>query len=208
MSDNSLSPVVVKIGGSLLEMKDLAARLRGLFSLLSPAPIAIVVGGGAAVDVVRELDRTHVLGDEEAHWLAIRAMRVGEGLVAALLPECVVVEAWSELAEAWGKGRAAILALEPLLREAEQHGREIPRSSWDVTSDSLAAWAAREMQSARLVLVKSVAMPVGGIVAAVQLGKIDARTPQFAANLDVDWVNLREEPLDVRRLASQPAKWR
>jgi aspartokinase-like uncharacterized kinase len=184
MNDSGLPPVLVKLGGSLLDLKDLAARLRGLFSSLAPAPVGVVVGGGAVTDVVREWDRRFNLGEEASHRIAIRSMRVTELLVAALLPECGVAGTREGARAFWREGRPVILAVEGLLDEAAEAGVEVPRASWEVTSDSLAAWAAGFVGGRRLVLLKSVAE--GGA------GDVDAAFGERAGALEVEWVNLRE----------------
>lgn len=58
---------------------------------------------------------------------------------------------------------------------------EIPET-WDVTSDSLALWLARETGAARCVLVKSAAAPRDRSPAGLaRLGLVDAAFPAFAA---------------------------
>jgi len=178
-----LPPVLIKLGGSLLDLEDLAARLRGLFLSLGPAPIGLVVGGGAAADVVRDWDRLFALGDEAAHAVAIRSMRVTELLLASLLPECRIAESRSAARELWSEGRPVILAVEPLLAEAAAVGVAVPKASWDVTSDSLAAWTAGFLGVRRLVMLKSVPETAGGV---------DGAFAESSRSLSVEWVNLRD----------------
>lgn len=198
--DSGLPPVVVKLGGSLLDVEDLAARLRGLFLSLAPAPVALVVGGGPAADLVREWDQRFALGDDAAHWLAIRAMRLTEALVAAVVPELTVVETRSKALEALRAGRGMVLSIESLLREAAGRGEATPRNSWEVTSDTLAAWATRSLGAKRLVLAKSIDVPAGGLEAAVAAGLLDSTFPDAARNLEVGWVNLRAGDSQASRL--------
>ncbi len=189
--EHRLPPVVVKLGGSLLDIEDLAARLRGLFLSLAPAPVALVVGGGPAADLVRKWDQRFALGDDAAHWLAIRAMRLTEALVVAVVPELRVVETRSQVLRVLHEGRCVVLSLESLLREAAGRGEETPQSSWEVTSDTLAAWATRSLGAERLVLAKSIDAPAGGLEAAVAAGLVDLGFRDAARNLEVGWVNLR-----------------
>src|SRR5436190_13964957 len=153
MNDSGLPPVLVKLGGSLLDVEDLAARLRGLFSSLAPAPVGVLVGGGAVTDVVREWDRRFELGDEASHRIAIRSMRVTELLVAALLPECRVAGTREAARVFWREGQLVILAVEGVLDEAVEAGVEVPGASWEVTSDWLAAWGAEVVGGRRVVLL-------------------------------------------------------
>ncbi len=69
-----LNLIVFKLGGSLLDLPDLALRVRQVIGQRSNSSALIVVGGGAAADAVRDQDRQHNVGDERAHWLAIEAM--------------------------------------------------------------------------------------------------------------------------------------
>ncbi len=195
--DMAVPAVVVKLGGSLLELEDLAARLRGLFLMLEKfGGIATVVGGGPAADLVRRWDEQETLSDRDAHWLAIRAMRLTEMLVAVRVPECGSVE-WErdEIREKLLTEQRVILSIELMLEAAAGDDSACPPASWDVTSDTLAAWGAKSLGVSRLVLVKSVDAPTGGIAGAAKLGLVDPMFEHFASGLDVFWVNLRVEPL-------------
>ena len=55
--------MVYKIGGSLLLLHDLAARLLKLLSRSPHCRSLLIVGGGATTDVVRRWDTIHQLGD-------------------------------------------------------------------------------------------------------------------------------------------------
>src|SRR5262249_50947889 len=81
--------VVVKVGGSLYDLPGLGARLRAWLERLPSREVLLVPGGGPAADVVRDLDRLHRLGEEAAHWLALRALSVNARFLAALLPGAV-----------------------------------------------------------------------------------------------------------------------
>jgi len=127
-------PLVVKVGGSLF---DRVASLIEVFHEVG-RPVLIVPGGGKFVELVRRL----AVPETPAHWMAIAGMeqfgwyiashgiRVVTGLaspagVSVLLPYCT-------------------------LREADP----LPHS-WRVTSDTIAAWVAREL-ALDLLLLKSV----------------------------------------------------
>src|SRR5271166_3401866 len=73
-------PIVVKVGGSLFSMPDLAQRLRRWLAQAGPR-ILLVPGGGAAADVVREFDKCHSLGEEASHWLALWSLRLNAELL-------------------------------------------------------------------------------------------------------------------------------
>jgi len=77
--------IVVKVGGSLFDHPGLGSGLRDFVASLSPAQVLLVPGGGPVADAVRELDRVHGLGEEAAHWLALRAL----GVTAAFLERLI-----------------------------------------------------------------------------------------------------------------------
>ena len=146
----ALADVVVKVGGSLLDhAAHLDAVLATIAAVARDTRVAIVPGGGAFADVVRDADRTFSLPDDAAHWMAILAMDQYAHLLASRRPELALVESLGEIHSAIASGRAPVLAPFRLLRASDP----LPHS-WDVTSDSLAAWLAGALGAARLVLVK------------------------------------------------------
>ena len=82
---------VVKVGGSLFDMPELRERLSAWLAQLDAAKVLLIPGGGALADVVRTLDQTHRLGEEAAHWLAIRAMSLNAQFLQKLLPEATIL---------------------------------------------------------------------------------------------------------------------
>src|SRR5271165_5143987 len=90
-------PVVIKVGGSLLDWPELPGRLAAFLARCrdeDPAgggTFLLMAGGGPAADLIRTMDRIHGLGDARAHWLAIRAMDLTAQLLSALLPGATVV---------------------------------------------------------------------------------------------------------------------
>ena len=119
--------VILKLGGSLLTLPDLASRIAAVIAQRPDRRCALVVGGGAAADLVREWDRTHRLGDEAAHRLAQRAMQFTAEFVAALLPEGCIVKDRASLASAWASGHLPLLAADAWLSEAERRSPPLPR---------------------------------------------------------------------------------
>ena len=78
--------ILVKLGGSLLDLPDLGPRLAAFLNAQPPGPPLLVVGGGAGADRIRELDRAgRFYRADQAHWLAIRAMTSNDRRVAAML---------------------------------------------------------------------------------------------------------------------------
>ncbi len=187
-----MSVVVYKLGGSLLKQPDLSNRLPAL--VRESLRALVVVGGGALVDVVRGWDRTHGLGDELAHRLAVEAMGVTATMVAGWLgtETCSTRHAATTL---WDSGRPAVLAT-PAFLELEEAavartgGLPLPRT-WDVTSDSIAAWVAQRWPAETLVLLKSCDRNEGTWEGAASAGLVDPDFPGLAARIPVTrWVNV------------------
>ncbi|EHQ35264.1 amino acid kinase family protein [Methanoplanus limicola] len=134
MNDFSDKNPVIKIGGSLTRCAEeiiRAIQASGVSALIVP-------GGGESADIVRRLDPD----DDTAHWMAVLAMEQfgfylsGFGVPVTFNPE--------------KRDGLHILLPYRILYERDP----LPHS-WDVTSDSVAAWVAG-LRGSDLVLVKSV----------------------------------------------------
>jgi 5-(aminomethyl)-3-furanmethanol phosphate kinase len=137
---------VVKVGGSFAARP---AQLRRLMETLAGAArrrwLVVVPGGGSFADEVRRVDRRFRLSDSAAHWMAVLAMDQYAYLLQRLAPGAALVRRRSELR----RGRVNVLLPAAWLLRADP----LPHS-WDVTSDSIAAWVAAQLSVRRLMLVK------------------------------------------------------
>jgi aspartokinase-like uncharacterized kinase len=195
MDDQSDSPVIVKVGGSLFDLPDFGVRLeRWLATQRSPARV-LVPGGGLTANVVRALDRRHGLGDEAAHWLALQAMTLNGYFLAALLKHLrpVVngdVSAWPGLCR---EGRLPILDAYTFAQADESRPTHLPHT-WNATSDAVAARVAVVANARRLILLKSVTVSPGlNWDEVARQGVIDSSFAEIVAQsgLDAVVVNLR-----------------
>lgn len=151
--------VVLKVGGALVrqpEAFDRAATELG--RLRRDAHIVLVPGGGPFADTVCDVDRLLRLGDDAAHWMAVLAMDQYAHVLGARIPRAVVVEDPADLDAVFNAGRIPVLAPSRWLRRADP----LPHS-WDVTSDSIAAWIAVALRATHFVLLKPVAGPLGDV---------------------------------------------
>lgn len=147
----SIVDVVVKIGGSLLAHP---ATLDQVMAAVAEAArhwrVLIVPGGGPMADTVRQVDRALHLSPDASHWMAMKAMdQLAELLADRYAPAALVTDA-HELRQALRLANLPVLAPYRWLRDADA----LPHS-WEVTSDSIAAWLAGELGARRVVLVKA-----------------------------------------------------
>jgi 5-(aminomethyl)-3-furanmethanol phosphate kinase len=186
-----MNPVIIKVGGSLLDLPDLGVRLRTWLDALDMPNVLLVPGGGQAAEVIRALDRRHRLGDEAAHWLALRALSLNAAVLQALVAGTQVLDdldAWRPV------GRAGVVPILDGLRFAradEARAGHLPHC-WDVTSDSLAARVAVVAGARQLFLLKSVTIPETMSWAdAGRLGHVDPFFSEACRGLVVRAINFR-----------------
>jgi probable H4MPT-linked C1 transfer pathway protein len=142
--------IVVKLGGGVLaHAGHFDAALAAIGAAAGDRRLLVVPGGGLFADAVRQVDRRLRLSDDAAHWMAVLAMDQYAHLVTARLAGSVLVTEKREIATAHEAGLVPVLAPSRWLREADP----LPHS-WDVTSDSIAAWVAGAVGARRLVLIK------------------------------------------------------
>ncbi len=168
--------VVVKLGGSLAT----AGTLWSWVSLLAEhgrGRCAVVPGGGVFADGVRAAQRRLGFSDRAAHRMALLAMEQYALLLADLQPDWRLCTSAAEIATALADGRVAVW----LPRRMIDADPDVP-ATWDVTSDSLAAWLAGRLRAARLILVKSAAAPQPPLSARglAEAGLVDAAFPAYA----------------------------
>jgi (4-(4-[2-(gamma-L-glutamylamino)ethyl]phenoxymethyl)furan-2-yl)methanamine synthase len=151
---------VLKLGGSVLaHPQHFESTLKTIEEIARGGGVLVVPGGGLFADAVREADRRFRPGDSAAHWMAVLAMDQHAHLIAARLPRGIVVTAAREAVAAIEAGFIPVLAPYQWLRDADP----LPHS-WEVTSDSIAAWVAGVLGATRLVLVKPPGATGGNLV--------------------------------------------
>jgi aspartokinase-like uncharacterized kinase len=135
---------VVKVGGGVGD-DALPALCAALGELGARHPLVVVPGGAGFADAVRDADRRFRLSAATSHRMAILGMEQFGWLLSDLIPHAVrCTDLPHEVS-----GRTAVLLPAGLPLD------ELP-ASWDVTSDSIAAWVAGRLGAGRLVLVKAV----------------------------------------------------
>ncbi|MDP2767152.1 MAG: amino acid kinase [Candidatus Methanoperedens sp.] len=163
--------IVVKLGGSLIHRARELVNEITEYSNTSGQKVLIVPGGAIFADTVRKVNAS----EETAHWMAVLAMEqygyyLGNGTEAKLIDSLKM-----------GEG-VSILLPYALLKKKD----ELPHT-WDVTSDTIAAWVALQL-GARLIKATDVdGIYINGVLenelkASELIGKktcVDAELPHF-----------------------------
>ena len=197
---------VVKVGGGLGRGAGddaLRALCTAVGGLGERHPLLVVPGGAWFADAVREADRRFALPAATSHHMAVLGMEQFGWLLSALIPGA---ERSAEARAAAGRTTVMLPGALPLDR--------LP-ASWQVTSDSIAAWVAGEAGAGRLVLVKEVdglfadwpprGEPLPRLtvaeLAALRPGGVDAYLPNALANARFEtWVISGRHPRRLTEL--------
>ncbi len=162
---------VYKIGGSLFDSPKLPDWLR---HFAGRSGIVIVPGGGPFADQVRLAQKRWGFDDLTAHRMAVLAMRQYGQMLLGLEPGL----------EPWRLGERLPESAVVWLPEPEVLDREGIPGSWEITSDSLAAWLANRLEAEELVLIKSHPSASGSDLKRLQaLGIIDRAFDVYSGGL-------------------------
>ena len=194
---------VIKVGGSLLQRAGLLLDLKSWKSTLAEPMINVwIIGGGTAVDAIRDQDRIHGLSNSTAHWASIKAMDTNATAFAKRLPGWQITDDPEKILRSAQKlptppldlqhspatNKSAtqnwVLQTYRWLKSADSElkpNQRLPHS-WSVTSDSIAAWVAIQVHASRVILLKSCPVPSATIPELSRLGIVDPQLPDL--NID------------------------
>jgi len=135
-----MQQTLIKVGGSLIQSARTIVKDLIEYTNSTDETIIIVPGGSIFADTVRRMDP----GKESAHWMAVLAMEqygyyLADGTGAQLIDSLEILD----------KGTYILLPYR-ILKEKD----ELPHT-WDVTSDTIAAWFALQL-GARFIKVTDV----------------------------------------------------
>jgi len=145
--------IVLKLGGSLLSSSILPQWLH-LAVKAGKGRVVIVPGGGVFADQVRSMQATWQYNDQIAHYMAILAMQQMALLFKGLCSDLCIVNKVTAIDPALYQKKVVVWS--PLATELDDGKIE---ASWDVSSDTLAAWLAVQLSAEQLILVKSAQLP-------------------------------------------------
>jgi aspartokinase-like uncharacterized kinase len=142
--------VIVKVGGGLLSTAgDVDLVLAAIPALARSRRVLVVPGGGPFADTVRAVDRELGIPADAAHWMAVLAMDQYAHLLAARLDGASVVSTLDQARSMFETGKIPVLAPSHWLQNEDP----LPHT-WDITSDSIAAWIAGASGAHEIILVK------------------------------------------------------
>ena len=143
---------VIKVGGSLVEdperLIDLCAKLSGLAKNYE---LIVVPGGGRFADVVRNSDSRFNLSSGISHRMAILGMDQFGLVLSQITPNSCATYLLNDAKQ------LSEIRVVPIFLPSRLIFKEDPlEKSWDVTSDSIAAYVASRLQASKVVLVTDV----------------------------------------------------
>lgn len=188
---------VVKLGGSLANYPDDLKRWLEELAVAGRGRVVVVPGGSFFADWVRVAQKKWGFDDAAAHAMGLRAMEQFGLMLCGLQKSLVPARTEAEILKVLQENQV------PVWLPVQTLASEDLSPSWDVTSDSLAAWLARRLGAERLVLVKSCPLPAGetDIAALSRFGIVDAAFLGFVDGAVFEvWVVNRE---DYARASSQ-----
>ena len=151
--NQSTSPLIVKVGGSLYnQIPDLAPIL-----IASDRPLFIIPGGGPFADLVRQVR----VNNDAAHWMAIAAMEQYGWFISSfgiLTTDRIAVP----------------LTTTVLLPYRCLRLTDILPHTWDVTSDTIAAWVAGTLHLDLLLLKSMDGIFINGILQEQVTGLVES----------------------------------
>ena len=158
--------IVIKLGGSLSRSEALINCLSSVQKKFQGRAVVIVPGGGAFADQVRLAQQRWQFDDKTAHNMAILAMQQMALLIKGLKDDFSIARSVTDIPKQLHRQKIVIWS--PDIVELDNAGIQ---ASWDITSDSLAAWLASTLSATELILVKSAKIDPGHSL--VELAKQD-----------------------------------
>jgi 5-(aminomethyl)-3-furanmethanol phosphate kinase len=143
------APVVVKLGGSLAFSHNLQQWIAACAACAGR--VVIVPGGGPFADTVRSAQARMQFDDQAAHRMAVLAMEQYGYALASRNALLALADTADAIRHCLARQHVPVWLPASMIFDASDIA-----PSWDVTSDSLAAWLSGSIGAARLFLIKSV----------------------------------------------------
>jgi dihydroneopterin aldolase len=188
--------VVVKLGGSHALKPHLTEWLAAIAA--EAGAVVVAPGGGPFADTVRAAQAVMGFDDAAAHDMALMAMTQFGRALQGLDPRFRLAGSVASIRRTLSERTVPVWTPDSMARAAR-----LP-ATWDLTSDSLAAWLARAIGARRLILIKHGAFPTEGVALGrlVADGVVDPLFPQYVGHggLSVSLAGPSDAPLLAREL--------
>ena len=167
---------VIKLGGSLLETGKMFDCLKQIVK--QNEKTIVVCGGGDFADQVRHAQKKYNFDDIAAHEMAILAMQQNAILLQNRQPEFTLESSILNLQNhqfsIWSP-------------DIQELNTDNIKPSWEITSDSLAAWLAIKVSAEKLIVVKPEKIePRDSIENLKDLDIVDEAFPDFVKNANFE----------------------
>ena len=195
----TMNIAVFKIGGKILDnsnnLINTIAQLTQLFVDKAIKKIILIPGGGLLANFVRSIYREFKFNDDLAHWIAIYSMDYNGIELKRKFPHLKLCDNYEKL-EQENRGMFIFLPYKYLKKHDE-----LPHT-WDVTSDSITLFLAKELGLSECFLIKDVdgilndknevikEIPVSKFKEMRELGKL------FKIKSNVEELKERTNPID------------
>jgi len=185
---------VLKIGGSLLNYPaDLRNLCKTIESISMEYDLALVPGGGVFADTVRDVYSNLSIREEVAHDMAVLAMDQYGLLLNSFIKSSRLAQGLENVSECFKDRKTAIIVASNIM----SGNSNLPRT-WDITSDSIAAYVAQRLDANALLLVKVVDGLRDGIsksvLKSVKLNELDEYTDDKCVDRHISKI-LSKKPL-------------
>jgi 5-(aminomethyl)-3-furanmethanol phosphate kinase len=167
-------PTVIKLGGSFAFSPELREWIKAIE--VCAGRIVIVPGGGPFAGTVRTAQKHMRFDDRTAHRMALLAMEQYGYAIASMSKRLRPADSLEAIRHGLAGGAVPVW-----LPAQMAHADDAIPQSWDVTSDSLAAWLAGRIGAERLILVKHLETAENSMLASnlVTSDVIDRAFPEF-----------------------------
>lgn len=139
--------VIIKLGGSLLATGRELVQFLSDYAIKNELSLIIIPGGGPFVKIIKRLSEEMAISDDAAHWMAVLAMHqygffLADGEITIPVVESIDAEVDTDVEEecSGNTGRICIVLPYKILKADDS----LPHT-WDVTSDTIAAFIADKL---------------------------------------------------------------
>jgi aspartokinase-like uncharacterized kinase len=129
--------VILKLGGSLMDTGREIMHFLGDYAETKSYSFIVIPGGGPFAEEIKKLSEKRTISDDMTHWMAVLAMHQFGLFLAGGEQEISVAERLEDLSNA---GPICILLPYKILKADDS----LPHT-WDVTSDTIAAFIAHKL---------------------------------------------------------------